>query len=164
VVDGLQNPLQELAAASGYFLPRGRYLDPLDRERRWAFTPAARPGDAVRAGDTIGTVPEGEFVHRIMVPFGLLGWWTVRSVADAGDVGVADVVATLEDERGRARDVTVLQRWPVKTPIRAYRERLRPDGRWSRRSASSTRCSRSLAAAPTASPDRSERGRRCCSS
>jgi V/A-type H+/Na+-transporting ATPase subunit A len=127
VVDGLQNPLRELAEASGYFLPRGRYLHPLDRERRWAFTPAARPGDAVRAGDTIGTVPEGEFVHRIMVPFGLLGWWTVRSVVDAGDVGVADVVATIEDERGRARDVTVLQRWPVKTPIRAYRERLRPE-------------------------------------
>jgi V/A-type H+/Na+-transporting ATPase subunit A len=127
VVDGLQNPLRELAEVSGYFLPRGRYLHPLDRERRWAFTPAARPGDAVRAGDTIGTVPEGEFVHRIMVPFGLVGWWTVRSVVDAGDVGVADVVATIEDERGRARDVTVLQRWPVKTPIRAYRERLRPE-------------------------------------
>ena len=127
VVDGLQNPLQELAAVSGYFLPRGRYLDPLDRKLRWSFTPRARPGDAVRAGDTLGTVPEGEFEHRIMVPFGLVGWWTVRSVAEAGEVGVADVVATLEDERGRARDVTVLQRWPVKTPIRAYRERLRPE-------------------------------------
>jgi V/A-type H+/Na+-transporting ATPase subunit A len=127
VVDGLQNPLPELAAVSGYFLPRGRYLDPLDRERRWAFTPRARQGDAVRAGDTLGTVPEGEFEHRIMVPFGWLGWWTVRSLAPAGAVGVADVVATLEDERGRAREVTVLQRWPVKVPIRAYRERLRPE-------------------------------------
>jgi len=127
VVDGLQNPLDELAAASGYFLPRGRYLEPLDRQRRWAFTPRARVGDALRAGDTLGTVPEGEFEHRVMVPFDLSGWWTVRELADAGERRVDEAVATLEDERGRTRSATMLQRWPVKVPIRAYRERLRPD-------------------------------------
>lgn len=127
VVDGLQNPLPELAAEAGYFLPRGKYLAPLDRERRWPWTPRAAVGDALRVGDTLGTVPEGEFEHRIMVPFGLNGWWTVRELAPAGDRTVEDVVATLADEQGRTREVTMLQRWPVKVPIRAYRERLRPD-------------------------------------
>lgn len=126
VVDGLQNPLPELAAASGYFLQRGAYLTPLDRERRWPFTPRARPGDVVRAGDMLGSVPEGIFAHRVMVPFGWTGAWRVRRVAEPGAVRVTDVVASLEDERGRVRDVTPLQRWPVKVPIRAYRERLRP--------------------------------------
>jgi V/A-type H+/Na+-transporting ATPase subunit A len=65
--------------------------------------------------------------HRIMVPFGWNGWWTVREVAEAGELRVDDVVATLEDEAGRARQVTMVQRWPVKVPIQAYRERLRPD-------------------------------------
>jgi V/A-type H+/Na+-transporting ATPase subunit A len=127
VVDGLQNPLEELAEASGYFLARGRHFPALDRERRWAFTPRVQAGDSVRAGDTLGTVPEGVFVHRVMVPFALAGVLTVTEVAGSGTYTVADVVATLEDERGRAHPVTMLQRWPVKRPIQAYRERLRPE-------------------------------------
>ncbi len=127
VVDGLQNPLVELAEASGYFLARGQYLAPIDRERFWAFTPSVEAGASVRAGDALGTVPEGVVEHRIMVPFGWTGWWTVREVAEAGDQRVDDVVATLEDEAGRTRQVTMVQRWPVKVPIQAYRERLRPD-------------------------------------
>jgi len=127
VVDGLQNPLVELAEASGYFLARGQYLAPIDRERRWSFTPSVEVGASLRAGDALGTVPEGVVDHRIMVPFGWSGWWTVREVAEAGELRVDDVVATLEDEAGRARQVTMVQRWPVKVPIQAYRERLRPD-------------------------------------
>ena len=69
IYDGLQNPLPELAARCGFFLERGVYLSPLDEKKKWPFTPAARPGDPVTAGDTLGTVPEGIFSHRIMVPF-----------------------------------------------------------------------------------------------
>jgi V/A-type H+/Na+-transporting ATPase subunit A len=127
VVDGLQNPLFELAATSGYFLPRGEYLEPLDRERRWAFVPSSHVGATVRAGDALGSVREGEFDHHVLVPFALSGGWTVRSLVGAGDHVVTDVIATLADERGRTHDVTMLQRWPVKMPIRAYRERLRPE-------------------------------------
>jgi V/A-type H+/Na+-transporting ATPase subunit A len=63
----------------------------------------------------------------VMVPFGLDGTWTVRAIAAAGERTVDEVIATLEDDRGRTREVSMLQRWPVKRPIRAYRERLRPD-------------------------------------
>jgi V/A-type H+-transporting ATPase subunit A len=61
-----------------------------------------------------------------MAPFGLAGVWTVRAIAAEGEIGVEDVVATLENEAGERREVTPLQRWPVKVPILAYRERLRP--------------------------------------
>ncbi|MBS3966775.1 MAG: V-type ATP synthase subunit A, partial [Truepera sp.] len=125
IYDGLQNPLPELAEASGFFLPRGLYLDPLDRERRWAFNPT-RTGQQLMAGDTLGTVPEGVFTHRIMVPLALPGWLTLRWLAPPGEYTVAEVIAKLEDERGREHAVSMLQRWPVKIPIRAYRERLRP--------------------------------------
>jgi len=125
IYDGLQNPLPELAEASGFFLPRGLYLDPLDRERRWAFSPS-RTGQQLMAGDTLGTVPEGVFTHRIMVPLALPGWLTLRWLAPPGEYTVTEVIAKLEDERGREYAVSMLQRWPVKVPIRAYRERLRP--------------------------------------
>jgi V/A-type H+-transporting ATPase subunit A len=126
VFDGLQNPLPELARTSGFFLERGTYLPALPRDRKWAFTPKVAAGATVTAGETIGTVPEGLFEHRIMVPFRLRGAWTVESVAPAGEKTVEETVATLRNAAGDLREVQLLQRWPVKIPIRAYSERLRP--------------------------------------
>ena len=126
VFDGLQNPLPKLAEECGFFLQRGKYLKALPRDKKWAFTPVAKVGDVVVAGDTLGTVPEGVFTHRIMVPFRLLGKWTVESVAAAGEHVVEDVVAKLKNDKGETQDVTMVQTWPVKMPIKAYEERLRP--------------------------------------
>ena len=126
VFDGLQNPLPKLAEECGFFLQRGKYLKALPRDKKWAFTPVAKAGDVVVAGDTLGTVPEGVFTHRIMVPFRLLGKWTVESVAAAGEHVVEDVVAKLKNDKGETQDVTMVQTWPVKMPIKAYEERLRP--------------------------------------
>ena len=47
-------------------------------------------------------------------------------MAAAGEYTVTDRVAVLRDGRGDQVDVTMLQRWPVKRPIRCYEERLRP--------------------------------------
>lgn len=125
VYDGLQNPLPELAEECGFFLQRGKYLPALDRSTKWAFTPVAKVGDAVRAAATIGTVPEGIFAHRIMTSFALKGKWTVKSVVEAGDYDVDKVVAVIENETGATMDVKMHQRWPVKEPIKAYAERLK---------------------------------------
>ena len=126
VFDGLQNPLPALAEECGFFLQRGKYLDPLPRDSKWAFTPSAKPGDTVVAGDAVGTVPEGIFDHKIMVPFRLPGRLTVKSVEAAGEYTVDQVVAVVTDDKGRDHDVKLMQVWPVKMPIQCYAERLRP--------------------------------------
>ena len=72
VYDGLQNPLPQLADQCGFFLERGVYLDAIP-DRDWEFSPTAQVGDHVKAGSTVGTVPEGLFIHHIMVPFTLKG-------------------------------------------------------------------------------------------
>ncbi len=126
IFDGLQNPLPELAERSGFFLERGMYLDPLPPTRRWAFTPAARAGDRVTRGDTLGTVPEGIFTHHVMVPFTLLDSYKVLSVAAPGEYTVQDTIATIEDPQGAAIPLSMAFSWPVKRPIEVYRERLRP--------------------------------------
>ncbi len=125
VYDGLQNPLPELAAKAGYFLKRGLYVYPLDREKKWQFTPVAKVGDVLKAGDTVGTVPEGIFTHRIMLPFAWSGEWRVVSVCEAGDYTIEKVVATVTDGTAE-RNVTMVQTWPVKVPITCYSERLMP--------------------------------------
>jgi V/A-type H+-transporting ATPase subunit A len=126
VYDGLQNPLPQLAEAAGYFLERGVYLDALSTEKVWEFTPAVKPGDSVVRADTLGTVPEGAFTHRVMVPFGFYGTYTVSSVKPAGSYKIRDTIAELKDEKGSVIPVTMSFRWPVKRPVDCYEERLKP--------------------------------------
>ena len=126
VFDGLQNPLPRLAEEHGFFLPRGSYLEPLERSQTWAFTPTVKVGDSLRAGGTLGTVPESIFEHRIMVPFDLSGNLRVTEIASSGSYAVDHVVAKVTDEKRREHAVTMIQRWPIKVPITAYAHRRRP--------------------------------------
>ncbi|GMO26650.1 MAG: V-type ATP synthase subunit A [Spirochaetaceae bacterium] len=127
VFDGLQNPLPELARQTGYFLERGVYLDPLPLDKEWAFTPVAKTGDVLRRGDTIGTVPEGIFTHRIMVPFNMLKTYTVKSVKGAGAYKLRDTVAVVVDEAGEEFNLGMSFFWPVKRPVDCYEERYKPE-------------------------------------
>ena len=126
VYDGLQNPLPVLAQQAGWFLERGIYADGLNAEKKWEFTPTAKTGDVLRAGEYIGTVPEGPFTHKIFVPFYLLGTYTLKSIADKGEYTVSETVAVLTDERGREIPVSMSFKWPVKRAVRCYSERLAP--------------------------------------
>ena len=126
IYDGLQNPLPKLAAQSGYFLKPGLYIEGLPTDRPWTFTPSAKPGDAVQAGDTLGTVPEGIFDHRLMVPFALGGEFKVARVAAPGDYTIDKEIAALTDASGREHSVTMQQTWPVKRALSVCRRRLMP--------------------------------------
>ena len=107
VFDGLQNPLPKLAEEAGYFLERGIYLDPVPDNTSWLFTPVAKVGDKVQRGDVLGSVSEGPFVHKIMVPFGLYDTYTVKSVKAAGEYKLSDTIAVLADEKGNESYVTM---------------------------------------------------------
>ncbi len=126
IYDGLQNPLPVLAEQAGWFLERGIYADGLNAEKKWEFTPAAKIGDTLRAGEYLGTVPEGPFTHRIFVPFYLLGNYTLKSIAEKGEYTVNETVAVIADERGREIPVSMSFRWPVKRAVKCYSERLAP--------------------------------------
>lgn len=128
VFDGLQNPLHLLAEQHGFFLPRGVSAPPLDMERKWRFTPAVEAGSWVSPGGVIGTVPEGPFTHKILVPFDKKEPVKITWIGE-GDFTLQDPVARIESH-GVERELTMLQRWPVRRPIpaslfrRNYAERL----------------------------------------
>ena len=126
IYDGLQNPLLVLAKQAGWFLERGIYADGLNTEKKWEFTPTAKIGDVVRAGEYIGTVPEGPFTHKIFVPFYLLGNYTVKSIVQKGEYTVRETIAVVTDERGREIPVSMSFKWPVKRAVKCYSERLAP--------------------------------------
>ncbi len=126
IYDGLQNPLPVLAEQAGWFLERGNYADGLDAEKKWEFTPVAKVGDSLRAGEYFGTVPEGPFTHKIFVPFHLLGSYTLKSIADKGEYTIDETIAVISDERGRDIPLSMAFRWPVKRAVKCYTERLAP--------------------------------------
>ncbi|MBQ7348493.1 MAG: V-type ATP synthase subunit A [Clostridia bacterium] len=126
IYDGLQNPLPVLAKQAGWFLERGIYANGLNTEKKWEFTPTVEAGNVVRAGEYVGTVPEGSFLHKIFVPFYLLGNYTVKSVAPKGEYTVKEKVAVLINERGREIPLTMSFKWPVKRAVKCYSERLAP--------------------------------------
>ncbi len=126
VYDGLQNPLPLVAEQAGFFLERGVYAEPLDRAKKWDWTPLVKVGDRVLRGDPVGTVPEGPFQHKILVPFGLLGTYTVKEVASAGSYTITEKIAVVTDEKGKDHELTMCFEWPVKRAVDCYAERLAP--------------------------------------
>ncbi|MBO5105781.1 MAG: V-type ATP synthase subunit A [Clostridia bacterium] len=126
VYDGLQNPLSVLAEQAGWFLERGNYADGLDSDKKWEFTPTAKVGDTLRAGEYFGTVPEGAFTHKIFLPFNMPQSYKIKSIAEKGEYTVNETVAVVTDERGKEYPLAMAFKWPVKRAIRCYSERLAP--------------------------------------
>jgi len=121
--DGLQNDLEKM---DGLFINRGSITDPIDFEKKWEFTPLAKVGDKVSAGDWLGQVKEQWVDHKIMVPFIMQATYTVKSVAKAGEYKVTDTIAVVADKDGNEYNITMVQKWPVKQAIRCYTEKPRP--------------------------------------
>lgn len=117
IFDGLQNPLEQVANATGLFLTRGVYLPALDYKRRWDYTPVAGVGDVLRRGETLGHTMEGRFKHLIMVPFSLTGEYTITWVAKKGSYPIDTVIAKAVDKQGNEHALTMVQKWPVKQAL-----------------------------------------------
>jgi V/A-type H+-transporting ATPase subunit A len=116
VFDGLQNPLEVIAGKHGFFLPRGIDVFPLDQRKKWLFTPSVSIGDKVEAGQAIGSVPEGRFNHKIMVPFDLKGTAEITRILE-GNFTVEEPVARIKTSKGEERELALAQRWPVRRPV-----------------------------------------------
>lgn len=121
--DGLQNDLDKM---KGVFLKRGEHTFPLDEDKLWDFEPLVEAGIKVKAGDWLGQVQEKAFKHKIMVPFKLKGEFTLKSIEGAKQFKVTDTVAVLVDANGNEVKVTMMQKWPVKVPIKVYADKPRP--------------------------------------
>ena len=114
IFDGLEFSEVAMMQLVGPFVKRGAELTPLDRKRKWTFTPRVKKGDKVAEGDIIGTVPETSIMeHRVLVPVGLRG--AIKEIKE-GDFTVDDDVATLERPDGEAAKLKLMQRWPVRVP------------------------------------------------
>ncbi len=121
IYDGIQRPLEVIKKKSGAFIERGVDVPALDQDAKWDFEATVSTGDTVRAGDAIGTVMEQEIMkHTVMIPPTVIDMkgeveYTVKSI-ESGSFTVQDVVATIEDSEGNAREIKLAQKWPIRIP------------------------------------------------
>jgi len=116
IYDGLQNPLEKIAAGYGNFLPRGVYIPALDLQKQWEFKPLAKKGDLVRRGQALGFVREEMIEHKIMAPFKLEGEAEITWLAEPGSYDLQTPIAKLKKGK-ETIEVTMVQKWPVKIPL-----------------------------------------------
>ncbi len=78
-----------------------------------------------------------------MVPFVMKEEYTLKSIVEEGTYNIHKTIAVVTDQEGREHDITMVQRWPVKIPLTAYREKPRPYKLLRPASVPSTRSTRS---------------------
>lgn len=123
IYDGIQRPLDVLAAQAGDFLERGVTAPAIDLEKKWAFKAVKKVGDRVIGGDILGLVEETEVVeHRIMIAPYIEG--EITSIED-GDFTVEEVIAHVKDDSGKDHPIKMAQRWPVRQ-ARPSKQKLDP--------------------------------------
>jgi V/A-type H+-transporting ATPase subunit A len=126
IYDGIQRPLEVVKGETGTYIERGVEVDSIDKKKKWSFTPIAKKGDTVVAGDFLGEVPETEVVmHKIMVPPDVEGDAEIVEIVGAGDYTVLEKIAVLKTSAGE-KEVQMMQKWPVRIG-RPYKEKQAPN-------------------------------------
>lgn len=124
IFDGIQRPLTAIRAKAGDRITRGIDVPALDREKQWRFEQTAKVGDKVVGGSVLGQVQESAVVlHKIMVPPDVEG--TIEWLGD-GLLTVESVVAKIKIPSGEIRELTMMQKWPVRRG-RPYKEKIAPN-------------------------------------
>jgi len=122
IFDGIERPLKDIAMKSGAFISPGSNVEALDSKKKWDVTLKVKVGDQLLPGQIYGVVPETKLIeHRLMVPPALSG--TVTEVADDGQYTINDCVVKIKDENDETHELTLIQKWPIKTP-RPIKKRL----------------------------------------
>jgi V/A-type H+-transporting ATPase subunit A len=115
IFDGIERPLQEIAAKSGMFISRGVSVESLNTTKLWDVHVTVKPGDKVYGGTIIAEVPETRaIVHKSMVPPDVYG--TVTKVASDGQYTINDTIVTIVDNKGQEKELTLTQKWPIRVP------------------------------------------------
>ncbi|MFW5895098.1 MAG: V-type ATP synthase subunit A, partial [Bacillota bacterium] len=115
IFDGIGRPLKAIKQQSGPFITPGSDVETFDKDHSWTVRLKVQRDDTVKHGDIFATIDEtGIIEHRLMVPRGLSG--TVVDVVDDGDYTSQDTLVKIKDDEGTVHPLTMVQRWPIKTP------------------------------------------------
>ena len=114
IFDGIERPLRDMAAKTGAFIEVGSDIPSLDLKKKYDVTLTVKKGDHLKPGQIYATCPETSVIlHKCMLSPLLEG--DVISVKPDGSYTVDDVVAVIRDADGVEHELTLCQKWPIRT-------------------------------------------------
>ena len=125
IYDGLQRPLDKIAAKAGAFITRGVKVSPVPLDKKWSFTPLVKKGDTIDGGSILGTLPETPLIEHKVLARPTLPSSKVINVVKAGNYNGTDGLVTVENN-GKKEDLSFYHTWPVRT-ARPHKERFDPE-------------------------------------
>ena len=115
IYDGIERPLLKIADKCGAFIDEGIDVSPIDTEKKYDVTMCVKVGDTLKGGQIYATCPETPVIlHKCLLAPNLGG--EVIKVRPAGQYTVNDVVAVIRTEGGEEKELTLCQKWPIRTP------------------------------------------------
>ncbi|MCP8319144.1 MAG: V-type ATP synthase subunit A, partial [Candidatus Methylarchaceae archaeon HK01B] len=124
IYDGIQRPLTVVREQYGSFIKRGVVVDPIDKKKKWKFTPSAKKGDNIVGGDILGSVPESALLtQKILVPPNIEG--VLDGIVKEGEYTITEDIATVKTAGGHI-PLQLMHTWPVRLP-RPYKNKLPSD-------------------------------------
>ncbi|MDD3127080.1 MAG: V-type ATP synthase subunit A [Candidatus Izemoplasmatales bacterium] len=115
IFDGIERPLQTIANKNGIFVPIGGNVPILDADKIWDIQVKVKVGDQVKFGDIFALTQETSLIqHRMMIPKDKEG--TIVFVVNNGKYRINDIIVSVKDINGVVHDLSMVQKWPIKTP------------------------------------------------
>lgn len=122
IYDGIQKPLTAIAEEAGVFLTKGVSTPAIDINREWDTEILIKQGDTVTGGQIFALCDETPIIkHKALVPPDCSG--EVIFAAEKGKYRVNDCIAKIKTENGSVRELSLCQKWPIRTP-RPAKDRL----------------------------------------
>ncbi len=122
IFDGIERPLKDMAQQDGAFIGIGSDIPALDLKKTYDVNIKVKVGDHLKGGDVYATCQETALIlHKCILSPLLEG--DVIEVKKDGAYTVNDVVAVIKDTDGVTHELTLCQKWPIRTP-RPVKERL----------------------------------------
>ncbi len=115
IFDGIQRPLRDIKEISGRYIDDGIEANPIDVQKQYDVTLKVKVGDELTGGSIYASCPETPIItHYCMLSPLLEG--KVTWTAPDGKYKVNDTVCKIEDSRGETHELTLCQKWPIRTP------------------------------------------------
>ncbi len=122
IFDGIERPLKSIKDSDGAFIGKGSLIPSLDAEKEWDVTVTAKVGDYLEGGQSYANCPETSAITHYCLLSPLLSGEVIE-VKPSGKYKVNDTVIKLKDASGKIHDITLAQKWPIRTP-RPVKERV----------------------------------------
>ena len=115
IYDGIERPLLKIADKCGAFIDEGIDVSPIDTEKKYDVTMQVKVGDTLKGGQIYAACPETPVIlHKCLLAPNLSG--EVVKVMPDGQYTVNDTVAVIRTEGGEEKELTLCQKWPIRTP------------------------------------------------